>query len=199
MKGKDIVLGIITLGLCIGLLANMILHYLPDNTYVLAIITIVIVCILLFIFGREDSKKNILTILWQKFAPRKTIGFIPYTSYGRFNNHWSNEEYNGEPFIQIQGEWHATNRIDESIRILRAYLVNPRTEAWVRTQVRYGDKFEDRDWIPPGDVVKVIVTVQVQPSICEEGEDFIGKIVFIDQFNRKHKVKATFEYCGQEW
>ena len=196
MKAKDIVLGFITLGLCISLLANMILHYLPDNTYVLAIITIVIVCVLLFIFGREDSKKNILTILWQKFGHRKTLVFIPNTTY-EIHQHWHNAELRGEPAMSIHSQWYATNRSNEIVRILRAYLVKPRIEGMICTRSPKSEMFGGYP-ILPRRTTEVIVDLCIQPPICKEGENFQGRIVFIDQFNNKHRVKVNFEPPIQE-
>ena len=196
MKAKDIVLGFITLGLCIGLLGNMILHYLPDNTYVLAIITIVIVCILLFIFGREDSKKNVLTILWQKFAHRKTVTFIPNTTYA-IHEHWGNVEHRGEPAMSIHSKWYVTNLTDESILLLRAHLEKPKSQGLVCTRDYSSEIFGEYS-IPPRCTTESIVDLYIQPPICEQGESFKGKIVFIDQFNKKHKVKATFKPPIQE-
>lgn len=209
MRAKNMVLVSIILGLCINLFADLVWHYLPDkevhpNTYVVVTVTLVIMCLLLLIFGSEGSKKNLLAILWQKLVPRKTIEFIPYTDHGRFNNYWNNGEVNGKSAMQVQGEWYATNRTDESIRILRVYLVKPRTEGWADTENSYARSVRNEDtfgnyWISPGECDRVKVMLWIQPPICEEGEDLTGKIVFIDQLNRKYKVKTTFEYCGQEW
>ena len=203
MRAKNMVLVSIILGLCINLFADLVWHYLPDkevhpNTYVVVTITLVIMCLLLLIFGSEGSKKNLLAILWQKLVPRKTIEFIPYVSDGRFNNHWSNEEFNGEPFIQVEGKWHVTNRTDKDLHILRVYLVKPKVEGEVGTYDFLLSKFGYYS-ISPEYPTRVKVRFKIQPRFCEEGENFIGKIVFIDQFNRTHKVKATFEYCSQEW
>ena len=74
MKAKDIVLIVITLGLCVGLLSNMIWHYLPHNSYVVALITIFIVCILILIFRREGSTKTLLATLSRKIITSKNNG-----------------------------------------------------------------------------------------------------------------------------
>ena len=71
MRAKNIVLVGIILSLCINLSADMVWHYLPDeevypNTYVVVTIVIAVVCILLLMFGREDSAKNFLTKFWLK-------------------------------------------------------------------------------------------------------------------------------------
>lgn len=203
MRVKDIVLGSIILCLGLNLLANMIWDYLPDKevhpyTYVVVTIAIVFVCILHIIFGREDSAQGFLTKLWRILINRKAIVFIPYTNHSGFNNYWNNGESNGKPAMQVRGEWYATNRTDESMQILRAYLVKPRTEAWPRTRNSYNEDLLGDYPISPGDVTRVKVTLCIQPPICKEGESFIGKMVFIDQFNKKHKVKATFEFRDQE-
>ena len=196
MKAKDIVLGCITLGLCISLLADMILHYLPDNTYVLAIITIFIVCILILIFGREGSTKSFLANLWRSLAPRKTIKLIPRTTY-KDNYRWSNAEVGGEPAMQVHGEWHVTNLIDESVRILDAYLVKPKTPAILLAHSPKGNTIADSR-ITPGNTIKISVLLWIKPLIGKAGESFKGTLIFIDQFGNKHKVKATFESRNPE-
>ena len=197
MKVRDMVLGGITLSLCISLLANMILHYLPDNTYVVAIITIVIVCILLFLFGREDSTKGLSAKLWQKLVPPKTVVFIQDETY-EIHQHWHKAELRGEPAMSIHSKWYVTNLTDELIWILKAYLEKPRTEAMmVLTKDPEGDLFDEFP-ILPRNKSEVIVDLCIQPPICKQGESLKGKIVFIDHFGKKHKVKVTFKSRTQE-
>ena len=198
MKARDIVLGGMILSLCISLFANMILRYLPDNTYVVAIITIVIVCILLFIFGREDSTKGLLAKLWQKLVPRKTIVFMPNTTY-EIHEHWHKAELRGEPAMSIHSKWYVTNLTDELIWILKAYLEKPKTEAMmVLTKDPESDLFDEFP-ILPRNKSEVSVDFCIQPPpICKQGESFKGKIVFIDHFGKKHKVKVTFKSRTQE-
>ena len=163
----------------------------------LAIFTIAIVCILLFIFGREDSTKGFLAKLWQKLAPRKTVVFVQDTKY-EVHQHWHKAELRGDPAMSIHSPWYVTNLTDEPIWILRAYLQKPRTEAMmVLTKDPEGDLF-DRFPILPRYKTEIIVDLCIQPPICKEGESFVGKIVFIDNFSRKHKVKATFRSRPQE-
>ena len=123
-----------------------------------------------------------------KFSiPRKTVQFISKMT-GGYEGHWGKGEVRGEPAMHVHSEWYATNVTDENVWILRAYLVKPRTESDM-----FG-KFP----ILPGCPSEVSVDFWIQPPIRKEGESFKGQIVFIDQFNNKHKVKATFESHSQE-
>ena len=202
MKAKNIVLLSIILGLCINLLANVVWQYLPDEkvypyTYVVVTIAIVFVCILLLIFGREDSTDTFLIRLWQKLVLRKTIVFISSTTY-EIHEHWFYGELRGKSAMQIHSKWHATNLTDESIQILGAYLVKPRNKVMISVLDSYSNEFSEHIILLPGYPTEIIMDLCIQPPICEEGENFKGKIVFIDQFNKKHKVKATFKPPIQE-
>ena len=100
--------------------------------------------------------------------------------------------------MQIHSKWHATNLTDESIQILGAYLVKPRNKVMISVLDSYSNEFSEHIILLPGYPTEIIMDLCIQPPICEEGENFKGKIVFIDQFNKKHKVKATFKPPIQE-
>ena len=149
---------------------------------------------------------EILKNYWIKFrqkfvgdkfrVPRKTVQFIPKIT-GGYVSRWGNGEVRGELAMQVNSKWNATNLTDEEIRILRAYLVKPRTKAMVLTQAPERDMF-GRFPILPRDTVEVSVMLWIQPPIRKEGESFKGKIVFIDQFDNKHRVQVTFESRNRE-
>ena len=204
MNWKKTVLITIILGLCVNLFADMIWHYLPDRevhpkTYVVVTIAIVFVCILLLMFGSESSTQSFLTrlwqqgflaTLWQKIIPRKTITFILNTEGGT-QEHWNNAELHGEPVMSIHSLWYVTNLTNEDIWILRAYLEKTRTDGII--------EFPDRRYLLEADTsirpkrpTKISVDFCIRPPTCKEGEIFKGKIVFIDHFNKQHKVKVTF-------
>ena len=188
------------IGFILNLLASGGWQYLSDEKVNPIIVGSAIIWVFLLLnYGREDSTDSFLRKLWRKVVPQKTIEFIPYTDHGGFNNYWNSGELNGKPAMLVEGEWYATNRTDASMRLLRAYLVKPRTEGSVCTEGSflgiYGSEETFGNYsISPGECNRVRAMLRIQPPICEEGEDFIGKIVFIDQLNRRHKVKVTFEF-----
>ena len=187
------------IGFILNLLASGGWQYLSDEKVNPIIVGSAIIWVFLLLnYGREDSTDSFLTKLWRKLVPRRTFQFIPYTTRWGFENFWTYEMFDDEYVMQIQGEWHVTNLTDESIRILRAYLVKPSVEGWVCTYDRNADAFGAYS-ISPGRVTRVKVTLKIHPHFCEEGRDYKGKIVFIDQFNNKHKIKATFEFRSKEW
>ena len=192
MSVKNAIIGIV-----INLLAAGVWHYVLEKKVNLVVVISAVIWALLFLrFGREDSTDSFLTKLWQKLVPRKTVKFIPDMTYG-YEGRWNNGKVDGEPAMQVRSKWHATNVTDENVWILRAYLVKSRTEAMVLTQDSEGDMFDKFPILPRG-TSEVIVHLWIQPPIRKEGENFKGKIVFIDQFNNKHKVKVTFVSRSQE-
>ena len=186
------------IGILINLLAAGVWHYLSEKKVnPVVVVSAVIWGLLFLIFGREDSTDSFVTKLWQKLVPRKTVKFISKMTYG-YEGDWDKGEVRGEPAMHVHSKWYATNVTDESVWILRAYLVKPRTEeAMVLTQSPESNMF-GKFPILPGGPSEVSVNFWIQPPIRKEGESFKGQIVFIDQFNNKHKVKATFESHSQE-
>ena len=123
--------------------------------------------------------------------------FVPNTTY-EIDQHWHNAELRGAPAMSIHSKWYATNLTNEPMWLLAAYLENPRTEAMMLlTKSPESDLF-DKFPILPGVPGEVIVDLCIQPVVCKHGQSFTGKIVFVNQFNKKHKVKATFKPPMQE-
>jgi len=186
------------IGFILNLLASGGWQYLSDKKVNPIIVGSAIIWVVLLLnYGRADSTDSFLTKLWRKVVPRRIFEFIPYTTRRGFDNFWTYGMFDGERTMQVQGEWYVTNRTDESMRLLRVYLVNPRTNGWVYIYDRNTDRFGDF-WITPNHVTRIKIMFHMLPHICKEGESFSGKIVFMDQFNKKHKLKATFECRSQE-
>ena len=185
------------IGFILNLLASGVWQYFSDKKVNPIIVGSAIIWVLLLLdSGRKDPTDSFLTKLWQKLVPRKTVKFIPDMKYG-CEGSWNNGGINGEPAMQVRGQWYATNLTNENVRILRAYLVSPRTEIIVSTQAPDSKMFGEFP-ILPRCTTEVFVHFWVQPPIRKEGESFIGQIIFIDQFNNKHKVKVTFESRHRE-
>ena len=202
MTLRNILLLVIILGVFVNLLANSIWNYLPDRkvypgTYTAATITIIIVCALLLIFGSESSTKGFLARVWKpdfltrlqpKIIPRKKITFILNTEGGA-HVHWDHTEFNGDLAMSIHSLWYVTNLTDEEIWILRAYLGRPRTDG----SISFPEYSYDNIRISPREPTKMSVDFCICPPTCKEDEIFKGKIVFIDHFNKQHKVKVAFK------
>lgn len=195
-RRKQILLGTIILGLVVNLLANMVWDYLPDKhvhpqTYVVATVVLVVMCMLLLLFAQEGMTRSSLTKIWHAFLPRRTLTFVPNMRDG-YEGDWGGGESRGERAMCIHSKWYVTNVSDGLMQILRAYLVKPRTEATMLcTQHPEEDVFGDYP-ILPGHLSQVLVNFFVVPPFRREGENFKGKIIFVDQLNKKHKVKARF-------
>lgn len=203
MTLRNILLFGIILTTLVNLLTNWIWNYLPDSevypgTYTVATIIIIFICTLFLIFGSEGSTKGFLARVWKldfltrlqfNIIPRKKITFILNTE-GRAHLHWDCIESGGEPAMFIQSLWYVKNLSNENIWILRAYLEKPRIDGGIW----FPEYSEDNILISPSDYpIKVSVNFCIQPPTCKEDEIFKGKIVFIDHFNKKHKVKVTLK------
>ena len=75
-----------------------------------------------------EKLKHFWTKCRQKFVPRKTMVFVPNTTY-EIHQHWHNAELRGEPAMSIHSKWYATNLTNEPMWLLTAYLASPRTDA----------------------------------------------------------------------
>ena len=139
-----------------------------------------------------EKLKHLWTKCRQKFVPRKTMIFVPNTP-DEIHQHWHNVELRGEPAMSIHSTWYATNLTNEPMWLLTAYLEKPRTDAMMLlTKSPESDLF-DRFPILPRVPGEVIVDLCIQPVVCKHGESFKGKIVFIDHYNKKHKIRAIFK------
>ena len=93
--------------------------------------------------------------------------------------------------MQVHGCWHVTNVTENSLQLLRAYIEKPKTEGMVCTRHPERNIVGDYPILPGGRTV-VLADFWIQPPFRREGESFKANIVFIDQLNKKHKVKARF-------
>ena len=141
----------------------------------------------------RDSAKGSSLNIWQTLRLRKTLACVPKKRNG-YEAKWSVGEMNGEPAMHAHSYWSVTNVSDRPLQILKAYLVKPRTQGMVSTRHPEENVFGDYPILPdqlyPSEVH---VMHSIQPQFSKEGESFKGKIVFIDQLNKKHKVKVKFE------
>ncbi len=112
--------------------------------------------------------------------PRETLRFQPKLRGLR----WHMGSANGEPAMQVVGDFYATNIVDLPARILSARIVSPRrarTEGFVDLQ--------SSNEILPTITVHMRAHFWVQPPVRREGQDFTATLLFTDQFNNDHRVK----------
>ena len=135
--------------------------------------------------------KGSLTKAWKAFLRKESLKFVPNMRYG-CEAEWVNTEVRGEPAMRLYSNWYVTNITEKSVHILRAYLVKPKTEATMLTTKHQAEDIFGSYPIIAGGTTEVDVDFWIQPPIGKEGECFKGKVVFIDQFNNKYKLKARF-------
>jgi len=96
----------------------------------------------------------------------------------------------GPPLEMMQITFWAHINHDDSkqaLVIVDAYPVG------TKPQITAMQKFK----IPPGAMVKEQVSAFVVPILAEQGKPWTGRIVLVDQFQRKYKTKKmTFEWAG---
>lgn len=120
-----------------------------------------------------------------KRKPKLYFHIYPVTSVWCYA--WSGHGENARPMMQIRFDADITNDGQEAVLILDGYAKG--TTARIPLM---------RPVLPPTTTVaREIIAVFVEPIIGEGGEDFIGRIVFVDQLKRKHYTdKTKFTWVG---
>ena len=110
-----------------------------------------------------------------------------------YDSYWDLGSAHGEPAMFINSKWYATNDTKKPIYITGAYLDKPKAETseleTLLTQHPESDEFGEYPILPKS-ISEVMVIFTIQPPCRKEGESLNSKIVFVDNFNRKHKAKA---------
>lgn len=124
--------------------------------------------------------------------PRKSIRIIP-TGYD--NDIWWHMGKRGkEPIMSIAADFKVTNITRVDILLLTAELRRPKRLGWVHTRDVDSNVYGEY-YIPTGETTKIRLHIMVAPPVCKEGEEFIGDIAIIDQFDNHHWVKRVrFKY-----
>jgi hypothetical protein len=130
--------------------------------------------------------------------PRKTLSIWPMRRYPLMSDQrWRTASVGDQPVMQIVSEWQVTNLAKKAIHIHRVRIRQPR-KARTDGEVYMIDpqtNLADDVMLAPRSSAEVLTQFFVHPPVCQEGEDFKAKIVFIDQFGNKHKTKwIVFKY-----
>lgn len=101
---------------------------------------------------------------------------------------WEGYGDHAKPMMQVRFEADITNDGDEGILILDGYVKGTKPKM----------PFIKRIKIPPTTTVTdEIICVFCTPVVGEGGKDFTGRVIFLDQFKRKHPTdKITFTWIG---
>lgn len=139
----------------------------------------------------QDSTKGRLNETLPTLLSRKSLVFVPKTTLG-YDGVWQFRTIRGESMMHAYGEWTVTNISDTTIQLLSAYLEKPEVEAVVILPDQLPNRF-DESVIYDGVPTQIDVHLWIPRPSRMEGESFKGKIVFIDQFDTRHRVKAQFK------
>ena len=121
-----------------------------------------------------------------KRKPRLHIYVRPLTNVWCYA--WNGYGENQKPMMQARFTADITNDGYEGILILDGYIKGPKPKL----------PFPDRIEVPPTTTVAgKNIAVFCTPVVGEGGKDFVGRIILIDQFKRKHPSdKITFTWVG---
>ena len=119
-------------------------------------------------------------------TPRETIKIIP----DLHQCWWHMGSMDKEPCIQVVGRFHVTNTTDKPLKLLRAYVVKPRTEGHIdvrHSQSQYYGGYE----LLPARATPGSMDFWIKPPIRKKGQDFRVDIVIVDQYDNKHTLKKV--------
>jgi hypothetical protein len=110
---------------------------------------------------------------------------------------WRVASIGDQATMQIVSAWQVTNMTKKAIHIHRVRIVRPR-KARTDGEVYVIDPRTNLagDWmLAPRSLAEIMTQFFVRPPVCQEGEDFKAKLLFIDEFGNEHKTKwIVFEY-----
>ena len=123
-------------------------------------------------------------------VPRKTIRVVAHHQ----TPWWHMGSVGGKPAMQVASHWYVTNITDRPIFVLTARLVSPKTGGMVATRHHERNLYGTFP-IAPGATTEMTVDFWIRKPVRNEGENFVGTIVLVDQFGNEHKVSnVAFEY-----
>jgi hypothetical protein len=105
-------------------------------------------------------------------------------------SHWWHMGRAGDqkPAMQIVSYWYVTNRMDQPIKILNAYIKKPRTSGHISLKDVHS-VYHGSYPVPPRTTTDLHANFWIHPPFCKEGKDFKVDIVFVDQYGQKRMIK----------
>jgi hypothetical protein len=103
---------------------------------------------------------------------------------------------NKEPGTQVAGHWHVTNTTDQNVVLLRARLDGYSCTSHVHTS-----GFRDRVYpvttpVPAESMAQVTAQFMCFPPIITSNKPLVVNVIFTDNFEDEHRVRARFR-CNQ--
>jgi hypothetical protein len=114
--------------------------------------------------------------------------------------HWQVVRLNNQPGTVIHGRWHVTNNSERNVLILKARL-GKRVPHFADVSTRHPDRkdhFRNDYPVLSHRMSEVEVTLQFYPSIGQGHEPIINDVIFTDNYEKEHRVRAQFSYIGPD-
>jgi hypothetical protein len=118
------------------------------------------------------------------FVPRETFRVVQDSH----QSHWSLASSAGIPSMMVVFQGHVTNISGRANRVLRVEIPKPLTHATLlHLHNDYGARREQ--FLNPFENTNISAVFFVQPVVARAGEKWTSTLIFIDQYNNRHKVK----------
>lgn len=93
-----------------------------------------------------------------------------------------------KPSMQVVSYWYITNQTNRPLKMLNAYIVNPRIYGHVLTK-DVNSQYHGSYPVPPHNTTDLHADFWINPPIRKVGKDLKLDIVFVDQYGQKRKIK----------
>jgi len=131
---------------------------------------------------------NVWTRLRSKpIVPRETLRIVQ--SHDSIASYWSVGSFAGPPETQVVFEGYVTNISGKQNRILGVEIPTPLTRTSTLTLTRDHLTSGPPQVLSPNECVEIHVVFSVKQAIGDPGRSWKTSLVFIDQYNNRHKLK----------
>jgi hypothetical protein len=135
---------------------------------------------------REFWRRQWACVRSRAFIPRETLRIVQKVE----GSHWGVGAFAGKPAMQVVFDGCVTNITGRRNRVVRAEI--PKTVTRVNIVMLYENSVGMRrrdETLGPFENSNIHVMLTVEPVVGKAGEAWKSAIVFIDQYNNRHKVK----------
>jgi hypothetical protein len=120
-------------------------------------------------------------------VPRGTLRIVQ--SHDSIASYWSVGSFAGPPETQVVFEGYVTNISGKQNQILGVEIPTPLTRTCRLTLTRDHSKSGPPQALSPNECVEIHALFSVKQAVGEPGKSWKTSLVFIDQYNRRHKLK----------
>jgi hypothetical protein len=103
---------------------------------------------------------------------------------------WSDAKKGEERAIMLDLHATATNVSEVPVYVPRAYVVKPRSDAFVLVKA-VDSNMHGNYAIPPGETTDIVAHFGIHPPIARNGEEVVVDIAFVDNFENAHRLRKV--------